>query len=162
MIKNILATIAILSVFSIVPQTVFGQIAFTEQSCITCDEIPDQQAFDNNIKLAQVVIWTDYPIYDKASTIHVFGHTNVPSEIPVTLRVINPLGAIASVEQIMPDENGDFTADFKPGGDLWKKEGAYIISAYAGVSADKIYRVQVKVLDYVGSDMLARYEIEGG
>ena len=162
MIKNILAAIAIFSVFSIVPQTVFGQIAFTEQSCITCDEIPDQQAFDNNIKLAQVVIWTDYPIYDKASTIHVFGHTNVPSEIPVTLRVINPLGAIASVEQIMPDENGDFTADFKPGGNLWKKEGAYIISAYAGVSADKIYRVQVKVLDYVGSDMLARYEIEGG
>ena len=162
MIKNILAAIAMFSVFSIVPQTVFGQIAFTEQSCITCDEIPDQQTFDNNIKLAQIVIWTDYPIYDKASTIHVFGHTNVPSEIPVTLRVINPLGAIASVEQIMPDENGDFTADFKPGGDLWKREGAYIISAYAGINADKIYRVQVKVLDYAGSDMLARYEIEEG
>ena len=160
--KNILAAVTIFSVFSIVPQTVFGQIAFTEQSCITCDEIPDQQAFDNNIKLAQVVIWTDYPIYDKDSTIHVFGHTNVPSEIPVTLRVINPLGTIASIEQIMPDENGDFTADFKPGGDLWKKEGSYIISAYAGVGADKIYRVQVKVLDYAGSDMLARYEIEGG
>ncbi|HXV51272.1 MAG TPA: PEFG-CTERM sorting domain-containing protein [Nitrosopumilaceae archaeon] len=160
--KNILAAVAIFSVFSIVPQTVFGQIAFTEQSCITCDEIPDQQAFDNNIKLAQVVIWTDYPIYDRDSTIHVFGHTNVPSDIPVTLRVINPLGAIASIEQIMPDENGDFTADFKPGGNLWKKEGSYIISAYAGIGADKIYRVQVKVLDYAGSDMLARYEIEGG
>jgi len=83
--QNILAAVAMFSVFSIVPQTVFGQIAFTEQSCITCDEIPDQQTFDNNIKLAQIVIWTDYPIYDKASTIHVFGHTNVPSEIPVTL-----------------------------------------------------------------------------
>lgn len=81
---------------------------------------------------------------------------------PVNLRIINPLGTIVSIEQVMPDDNGDFTADFKLGGDLWKKEGAYIIVAYAGASADKIYRVQVKVLDYVGSDMLARYEIEGG
>ena len=162
MIKNILATIAMFSVFSIMPQTVFGQVAFTEQSCITCDEIPDQQALDNNIKLAPVVIWTDSPIYDKDSIIHVSGHSNIASGIPVTLRVINSLGTIVSVDQVMPDENGDFMANFKPSGTLWKKEGAYIIVAYAGASADKIYRVQVKVLDYVGSDMLARYEIEGG
>ncbi len=162
MIKNILAIIAMFSVFSIMPQTVFGQVAFTEQSCITCEEIPDQQTLDNYIKLAPVVIWTDSPIYDKDSTIHVFGHSKAASGIPVTLRVISPLGTIVSVEQVTPDDNGDFVANFKPGGDLWKKEGAYIIVAYSGASADKIYRVQVKVLDYVGSDMLARYEIEGG
>lgn len=74
MIRNILAVTVMFSVFSIIPQTVFGQVVFTEQSCITCDEIPDQQALDNNIKLAPVVIWTDSPIYDKGSTIHVFGH----------------------------------------------------------------------------------------
>ena len=162
MIKNILAAIAMFSVFSIIPQTVFGQAAFNEQSCITCEEIPDQQTLDNYIKLAPVVIWTDSPIYDKDSTIHVFGHSKAVSGTPVTLRVISPLGTIVSVEQVTPDDNGDFVANFKPGGDLWKKEGAYIIVAYSGASADKIYRVQVKVLDYVGSDMLARYEIEGG
>ncbi len=162
MSKNILVAIAIFSVFSIMPQTVFGQVAFTEQSCITCSEIIDQQDLEENIKLAPVVIWTDSPIYDKGSTIQVFGHSNVMTGIPITLRVINPLGTIVSVEQVTPDENGDFMADFKVGGDLWKKEGAYIIVAYAGASADKIYRVQVKVLDYVGSDKWARYEIEGG
>ncbi|MDP2667570.1 MAG: PEFG-CTERM sorting domain-containing protein [Nitrosopumilaceae archaeon] len=162
MIKNILAAIAIFSVFSIMPQTVFGQVAFTEQSCITCEEIPDQQTLDNYMKLAPVVIWTDSPIYDKGSTIHVFGHSNTVAGTPVTLRVISPLGTIVSVEQVIPDDNGDFVANFKPGGELWKKEGMYIIVAYAGASADKIYRVQVKMLDYVGSDMLARYEIEGG
>jgi predicted secreted protein with PEFG-CTERM motif len=162
MSKNILATITIFAIFAIMPQTVFGQVAFTEPSCITCSEILTQQDFEKNIKLAPVVIWTDSPIYDKGSTIQVFGHSNVMSGIPVTLRVVNPLGTIVSVEQVMPDENGDFMASFKPSGNLWKKEGAYIIVAYAGASADKIYRVQVKVLDYVGSDMWARYEIEGG
>ncbi|MGQ0376715.1 MAG: PEFG-CTERM sorting domain-containing protein [Nitrososphaerota archaeon] len=162
MSQNILAAIAIFSVFAIMPQTVFGQVAFTEQSCIVCDEILDQQDFENNRKLAPIVIWTDSPIYDTGSTIHVFGHSNIASEIPVTLRIINPLGSIVSVEQVTPDENGDFIADFKVGGNLWKKEGAYIIAAYTGPNADKIYRVQVKVLDYVGSDMWARYEIEGG
>ncbi|MEX0656795.1 MAG: PEFG-CTERM sorting domain-containing protein [Nitrosopumilaceae archaeon] len=162
MIRNILAAIVIFSVFSIMPQTIFGQAVFTEQSCITCEEITDQQTLDNYIKLAQVVIWTDSPIYDKGSTIHVFGHSKVVGGIPVTLRVVNPLGTIVSVEQVTPDTDGNFMANFKPGGDLWKKEGSYIIVAYAGASADKIYRVQVKVLDYVGSDMLARYEIEGG
>lgn len=162
MVRNILAAVAIFSVFSIMPQTIFGQAVFNEQSCITCEEIPDQQTLDNYMKLAPLAIWTDSPIYDKGSTIHVFGHSNVVGGTPVTLRVINPLGTIVSVEQVTPDDNGNFMVNFKPGGELWKKEGAYIIIAYSGASADKIYRVQVKVLDYVGSDMLARYEIEGG
>ncbi len=163
MIQNILATIAIFSIFAIIPQTVFGQATVSDLSCITCQEIPNNQALETYTKISPIVIWTDSPIYDKGSTIHVFGHSNSKIKLPVSMRITSPLGNIVSIEQSVPDDNGDFTVQFKPSGELWKKDGNYIITAQLGDGgAGKIFRIQVKVLDYVGSDMLARYEIEGG
>lgn len=162
MIQNILIIIAIFSVFAIIPQTVFGQTVVTGLSCTACQEIPNEQTLETYKAISPLVIWTDSPIYDKDSTIQVSGHSNTKI-LPVSIRITNPSGNIVGIEQAMPDDNGDFMVQFKPTGKLWKSEGNYIITAQLGDgSAGKIFRVQVKVLDYVGSDMFARYEIEGG
>jgi len=162
MIQNILVAVAIFSVFAIIPQTVFGQAIVTDLSCIACQEIPNEQTLETYKQISPLVIWTDSPIYDKDSTIQVSGHSNTKI-LPVSIRITNPLGNIVGIEQAMPDDNGDFMIQFKPAGKLWKSEGNYIITAQLGDgSGGKIFRVQAKVLDYAGSDMLARYEIEGG
>jgi len=112
MIQNILAAIAMFSVFAIVPQTVFGQTVVTDLSCITCQEIPNKQVLETYTKISPLVVWTDSPIYDKGSTIQVFGHSK--STLPVSIRVTSPMGNIVSVEQAVPDDNGDFMVQFKP------------------------------------------------
>lgn len=164
MVKNsLIAAFGLAAILMLVPITAYGQAYVTDVTCNACQKIPDQRTLERYIEITPIVIWSDSPIYDRGSTIDISGHSNIKSKLPVLVKVTNSLGSIVGIEQAIPDENGDFAVSFKPSGSLWKQEGFYIITAQSGDgSGGKIFRIQVKVVDYAGSDMLVRYEIEGG
>jgi len=48
----------------------------------------------------------------------------------VTFRVVSPMGNVVAIDQITPDENGNFGTEFKVG--LWTEDGYYTIQAKQG------------------------------
>jgi len=67
---------------------------------------------------------------DKGSdTIIVTGMTS-SGYTDVTFRVVSPIGNIVAIDQVTPDENGNFDVKFKVG--LWNEDGYYTIQAKQG------------------------------
>ena len=67
----------------------------------------------------------------------------------ITLIVTSPNGNVVSVDQVSPDENGEFTAVFTTGGPLWKQDGDYTISAHQNDNAKYNASVTVEIIDGV-------------
>jgi len=77
---------------------------------------------------------------DKGSdTITITGMTS-SGYTDVTFRVVSPMGNVVAIDQITPDENGDFGTEFKVG--LWNEDGYYTIQAKQGPG---IYTLTVDV-----------------
>ena len=77
---------------------------------------------------------------DKGSdTITVTGMT-FSGYTDVTFTVVSPIGNIVGIDQVTPDENGDFGTEFKVG--LWTEDGFYTIQAKQGPG---IYTLTVNV-----------------
>ncbi len=95
----------------------------------SCNECPDgmQDIGTSN----GVAIWTDDTKFDPDSVIFINGYTqNTGNE--VTILVLNPMGNIAAVEQVYPDQEGMFRTNMQASGPYWKTEGTYTITARAG------------------------------
>ena len=67
----------------------------------------------------------------------------------VTLIVSSPSGNLVSIAQITPGIYGDFEAEIKTGGPLWKEDGMYTITANQGVSSEYKETIQVEIKDGV-------------
>ncbi|MDH3657466.1 MAG: PEFG-CTERM sorting domain-containing protein [Nitrosopumilus sp.] len=82
---------------------------------------------------------------DKGSdTITVIGKT-VSQVTDVTFRVISPSGNnVVIVDQISPDDNGNFVAEFKIG-PTWTEDGFYTIMAMQGIQQNSLYTMEVVV-----------------
>ena len=59
----------------------------------------------------------------------------------ITFQVVSPIGNLVSIDQVMPDENGNFEAIFKT--PKWNEDGLYSITAKQGQSS--IYTLTVLV-----------------
>ena len=59
----------------------------------------------------------------------------------ITFQVVSPIGNLVSIDQVMPDENGNFEAIFKT--PMWNEDGLYSITAKQGQSS--IYTLTVLV-----------------
>ena len=75
-----------------------------------------------------------------SDTITVTGMTALSSGA-VTFQVVSPIGNLVSIDQVMPDENGNFEAIFKT--PKWNEDGLYSITAKQGQSS--IYTLTVLV-----------------
>ena len=84
-------------------------------------------------------------ISDKGSdTITVTGMT-VSDVTDITFRITSPSGNnVVAVDQISPDENGEFVVEFKVGS-LWTENGFYTIEAMQSVVPGSLYNLEVLV-----------------
>ena len=82
---------------------------------------------------------------DKGSdTITVTGMT-VSDVTDITFRVTSPSGNnVVAVDQISPDDNGEFVLEFKVGS-LWTENGFYTIEAMQSVVPGSLYNLEVLV-----------------
>ena len=94
---------------------------------------------------------------DKGSdTITVTGKT-VSNITDVTFRVTSPSGSnVVAVDQISPDQNGEFVAEFKIG-PTWTENGFYTIKAMQSLQQSSLYTL--KVLVEVNNGMAERTSI---
>ena len=79
-----------------------------------------------------------------SDTISVTGHTT-SSVTDITLRVTSPSGSnVVSIDQIVPDVNGDFVKEFKVG-PTWTENGFYKITVMQSVHQNSLYTMAVHV-----------------
>ncbi len=91
-----------------------------------------------------------------ADTITVTGQT-ISDITDVTFRVTSPSGNnVVGVDQVSPDENGDFATQFKIG-PTWTENGFYTITAMQGVQQNSLYTL--KVLVEVNNGMAERTSV---
>ena len=63
----------------------------------------------------------------------------------ITFTVISPNGNLISIAQVTPDANGEFSTEIISGGQLWKEDGFYTITANQGLSSEHKQSVQVEI-----------------
>ncbi len=78
---------------------------------------------------------------DGSDTIMVTGETVHTGD--VSIKVMSPNRSVIAVDQVSPDENGNFAADFKIDEDQWLQDGLYTITAKQGSAS--LYELSVKV-----------------
>jgi len=82
---------------------------------------------------------------DKGSDIITVTGKTVSQVTDVTFRVISPSGNnVVIVDQISPDDNGNFVAEFKIG-PTWTEDGFYTITAMQGIQQNSLYTMEVVV-----------------
>lgn len=65
----------------------------------------------------------------------------------ITITVTSPQGNLVTIDQVMPDDNGEFHTAIITGGPLWKENGDYTMTANQGRSSELEYSVTVEILD---------------
>ena len=161
--RYLLAMILLTAIISPSLQSVLAQPLVIDLDCTVCQEIPDMKTLEMYKEMLPIVIWADPPIYDHNSIVNLYGHTNRGDDSPVTIIVTNPKGNIVNVEQLTPDANGDIGVNFSTGGNLWKEDGSYILSAQVGTGGGiNVFRIQVLVVPNAGSESIINYEIDRG
>jgi len=78
-------------------------------------------------------------------TITINGHTDRSGAI--TIQVISPNGNRVDLAQVMPDADGDFTAEFRTDSPLWNQDGDYTINVQQGSGSAYQDSVAVLVVD---------------
>ncbi len=82
---------------------------------------------------------------DKGSdTITVTGKTLSNLTTDVTFTVTSPSYNIVGIDQVSPDDNGDFVTEFRIGS-TWSEDGFYTITAMQGIQQNSLYSLEVLV-----------------
>lgn len=141
-ISLVTIVIAVSSLNSIYAQTI------QDLRCPACIQISDTKTLDihKNLPLG-IILWADgfdYT-YDHKSIITINGHSKINNpETPILFTVIDPIGNLVTVQQIMVPPNSDFNVKFNTGGPLWKKDGTYIIKAQGGPQST-VFKTKVEL-----------------
>jgi predicted secreted protein with PEFG-CTERM motif len=78
-----------------------------------------------------ITVQTDKTSYNSGDTIKITGKVTVDTGAvnqPVLIKVQDPLGTIARVDQVMPGADGSYTYSFPSGGKLMAKDGKYTVT----------------------------------
>ncbi|MEX0862421.1 PEFG-CTERM sorting domain-containing protein [Nitrosopumilus sp.] len=81
-----------------------------------------------------------------SDVITITGNTDLRNS-DITLIVNSPGGNIVTIAQITPGINGDFEAEVKTGGQMWKEDGVYTITANQGAASEHKKSIQVEIED---------------
>jgi len=80
--------------------------------------------------------------------ITITGNTNF-KDSDITLIVKSPTGNVVTIAQVSPSVYGDFEVEVKIGGQIWKEDGLYTITANQGTSSEYKESIQVEIKDGV-------------
>ena len=83
-----------------------------------------------------------------SDVIEISGITNYKGT-DITLIVTSPIGNIVTIAQITPGTYGNFDAQIKIGGPLWKEDGTYTITASQGMTSERTESIDVEIEDGV-------------
>jgi len=97
--------------------------------------------------IAGLTITADNTV-EGSTTIAITGHTDRTNN-SIQIVVTAPNGNIVSIDQIMPDSNGDFMVDIEVGGSQFGQSGGYTVTAQQGESSSYKDSVVVEVIDGV-------------
>lgn len=168
-------TYAILTVAAIGALLGMGSAYALNPACPDCAD-NDSEAMAEAIILSEIPIslWLEQETYNMRDTILVSGHVpNAVDGYAVTLQVHDPQGQIVAIDQIMPNQDGDF--EVLLAASSWSETGVYQISVQYGQSfknnkvqfvlteAPPIMETPVcdaHMLDIMGE--CVSYEIDGG
>ena len=82
---------------------------------------------------------------DRGSDIITVTGKTISDVTDITFRVTSPSGNnVVNVDQISPDDNGDFVTEFKIG-PTWTENGFYTITAMQGIQQNSLYTLKVLV-----------------
>ena len=71
--------------------------------------------------------------------------STISSTTDITFTVTSPNGNLISIAQVTPGTNGEFSTEIISGGQLWKEDGFYTITANQGLSSEHKQSVQVEI-----------------
>lgn len=119
--------------------------------CPSCVQISPED-IDLYKKLFPLTIWTDSQVYDHDSMVTVSGHLRPENAVaPILVVVTSPIGNIVTVDQVIPNPNGDFEFILNTKSSLWKQNGDYVIKAQSG-SDNRQFKTKFTLIPYgVGS-----------
>ena len=80
--------------------------------------------------------------------ITITGNTNF-KDSDITVIVKSPTGNVVTIAQVTPSVYGDFEVEVKTGGQIWKEDGMYTITANQGTSSEHKESIQVEIKDGV-------------
>ncbi len=147
----------LLSVFSLaifLPSSfdnAFGQMGNVMQdvSCFGCVNIENQQDLDIHKTIGlPLIMWTNnfQYIYDHNSIVSINGYSNLNNPLsPITLIVTDPIGNVVTIDQIMPQGAKDFKFQLNTFGEMWKKDGMYIVKIQAGPTST-VYKLALELI----------------
>jgi predicted secreted protein with PEFG-CTERM motif len=71
--------------------------------------------------------------------------STISSTTDITFTVTSPNGNLISIAQVTPGTDGEFSTEIISGGQLWKEDGFYTITANQGLSSEHKQSVQVEI-----------------
>jgi len=83
-----------------------------------------------------------------SDVIKVLGNTSFRGT-DITLIVSSPVGNLITIDQVTPGIYGNFEAELKVGGPMWKEDGMYTITANQGTASEYKESIQVEIKDGV-------------
>ena len=83
-----------------------------------------------------------------SDVITITGNTSFKAS-DITLIVKSPRGNLVTIAQVSPSIYGDFEVEVKTGGQIWKEDGMYTITANQGTSSEHKESIQVEIKDGV-------------
>lgn len=169
-IRTTLLFTAILTLAAVGTSSAMAQ----QPACPTCEGDPIKMAEEAKLEALPLSLWIDSNTYMMSDTVTVTGHVaNVYEGVSITIKVIDPDGNLALVDQLDVDSNGDFESEYAASS--WSYPGIYTLMAQYGSTA-RDNKVQFELIESekmeptmgCGNNMLSieeiciPYEIEGG
>lgn len=127
-----------------------SQVEFT----VTSQEIPTNQSLEPIIEKPIIEkkpvdtgkISMSADAINGSDVITITGNTDLRNS-DITLIVNSPGGNIVTIAQITPGVNGDFEVEIKTGGQMWREDGVYTITANQGAASEHKKSIQVEIKD---------------
>jgi len=131
------------------------EVVGTAQFTVTAQEIPrnpaaqsNQEGIINEKTAESSKITMSADAINGSDVITVTGNTSFRGT-DITLIVKSPSGNLVTIAQVTPSVYGDFEVEIKVGGQMWKDDGMYTITANQGISSEHKESIQVEIEDGV-------------
>lgn len=130
----------------IVASTEFFVIAQEIPRNPSAQSIQEPTGNENIVKSSKISMSAD--AINGSDVITVTGNTSIRGT-DITLIVKAPNGNLVTIAQVTPSVYGDFELEIKVGGQMWKDDGLYTITANQGISSEHKESIQVEIKDGV-------------
>ena len=111
-------------------------------------EIPPQEESMKSEIITSGKITMSADAINGSDTITINGNTAI-RDLDITLIATSPSGNVVTIDQITPDFSGNFEAEIKTGGPMWKQDGVYVITANQGTASEHKQTINVEIKDDV-------------